>query len=113
LQATGVVDDTNLTLFESNLWLTEIKNVDLAKFAKIKAGNFTQLDLYKIAFDIQVNETSPFLLMELADAEFKNPTKVFEANAGWFSDNNFLAEGGKVYHLQYESFVSELTVEEF
>jgi hypothetical protein len=38
---------------------------------------------------------------------------VFGANAGWFSDNNFLAEGGKVYHLHYESFVSELTVEEF
>jgi hypothetical protein len=51
--------------------------------------------------------------MELADAEYKNPTKVFESNAGWFSDNNFLAEGGKVYHLHYESFVIPITVEEF
>lgn len=42
--------------------------------------------------------TSPFLFMELLDlksaaSDLLGP--VFGANAGWFSDNNFVIEAGK------------------
>jgi hypothetical protein len=37
--------------------------------------------------------------MELADSESNEEFKVFGNNAGWFSDNNFLAEANKVYTI--------------
>jgi hypothetical protein len=37
--------------------------------------------------------------MELADLESNEEFKVFGNNAGWFSDNNFLAEANKVYTI--------------
>ena len=51
--------------------------------------------------------------MELNDSQAAEPFKVFGSNAGWFSDNNFLAEKGQVYTIDYESFSTPITVEDF
>ena len=51
--------------------------------------------------------------MELKDTENPEPFKVFGSNAGWFSDNNFLAEAGQTYTIDYESFSSSISVAEF
>ena len=52
-----------------------------------------------VQFEISVSETSPFLFMELTDSESNEEFRVFGSNAGWFSDNNFLAEANKVYTI--------------
>ena len=51
--------------------------------------------------------------MELNDSLSAEPFKVFGSNAGWFSDNNFLAEQGQVYTIDYESFSAPISVKDF
>jgi len=51
--------------------------------------------------------------MELKDTDYPEPFKVFGSNAGWFSDNNFLAEAGQTYTIDYESFSSPVSITEF
>ena len=49
--------------------------------------------------------------MELADNEVKDSFDiVYGSNAGWFSDNNFVAEGGRVYSIVYSSFSTDISV---
>ena len=49
--------------------------------------------------------------MELADNEVKDSFDiVYGSNAGWFSDNNFVAEGGRVYSIVYSSFATDISV---
>jgi len=51
--------------------------------------------------------------MELADNEVRDSFEiVYGSNAGWFSDNNFVAEGGRVYSIVYNSFSSGISVSE-
>ena len=94
------------------MFLTAIKEANLAQTSKISTQNFKQVSEKSVQFDISVSETSPFLFMELADLESNEEFKVFGNNAGWFSDNNFLAEANKVYTIQYDSFSSKISVED-
>ncbi len=58
-----------------------------------------------------VSELSLFLFMELADSKVKDSFDVvYGSNAGWFSDNNFIAEAGHVYKISYTSFKTKITV---
>lgn len=73
-----------------------------------------------IAFDVSVNATAPFLFLELKNTaavydSYKKSSGVFVASetAGWFSDNNFLAEVGRVYSLTYSPYRNSLTVDDF
>jgi hypothetical protein len=52
--------------------------------------------------------------MELADKQEKDSFDlVYGSNAGWFSDNNFVAEGGRTYTIEYSSFKFDIDVEDF
>jgi hypothetical protein len=81
------------------MFLTAIKEASLAQRSQISTRNFQQVNKKSVQFEILVSETSPFLFMELADSESNEEFKVFGSNAGWFSDNNFLAEANKVYTI--------------
>lgn len=37
---------------------------------------------------------------------------MFGSNAGWFSENNFVAEAGRMYTIIYTSFSSDISIEE-
>lgn len=52
--------------------------------------------------------------MELADKQEKDSFDlVYGSNAGWFSDNNFVAEGGRTYTIEYSSFKFDIDAEDF
>lgn len=93
--------------------MSEMKNTALVKDPLITASNFIQVNEKIVRFNVSVSETSPFFFMELRDSENVEPFKVFGSNAGWFSDNNFVAEKGVSYTIDYESFSSPVTVNDF
>lgn len=100
-------------LYNSYLYLSPMKDAKLVQNPQISTNNFVQINEKTIRFNVKVSENSPFLFMELKDSTTTEPFKVYGSNAGWFSDNNFLAEKGQTYTIDYESFSSEITVEEF
>lgn len=90
-----------------------MKDAQLVANPVITTSNFVQVNEKIVRFNINVSETSPFLFMELKDTETAEPFKVFGSNAGWFSDNNFVAEKGQTYTIDYESFSSPISVDDF
>jgi len=52
--------------------------------------------------------------MELQDKDEKQEllAPVHGSNAGWFSDNNFVAEAGRVYTIKYTSFSRNISINE-
>ena len=101
-------------------FLGPIKSAPLAASPVITVRNVAQVSDSVVAFDVSVSETSPFLFLELNTLGAKAAKKtsigevgVFAEAAGWFSDNNFVAEKGVVYTLTYASFSTTLSVEEF
>lgn len=94
--------------------LTIMKESALPKDTNIQFLNFQQVSKHEVSFDITVNATSPFLFLEYTNGVkevSQASTGVFKQYAGWFSNNNFLAEPGITYHLTYTSFVQEMTVD--
>ena len=79
----------------------------------VTINNVTQLSTREVAFSLAVDHTSPFLWLELTSsaATIANGASG-TLNAGWFSDNNFLAEANVVYHLRYFSWTESVTVED-
>lgn len=83
------------------------------------------ISTHEIQFTVSVNGTSPFLFLELRDElesahdkKKKEQTstmsaEIFGANAGWFSDNNFVAEVGQSYELKYTSYSAQLDIATF
>jgi hypothetical protein len=53
-----------------------------------------QVSARKVSFTVSVDKTSPFLFFELSDKQVEQDllSNVFGSNAGWFSDNNFVAQ---------------------
>ena len=100
-------------LYNTYLFSSQMKDAQLAANPEISTSNFVQVNDKLVRFNINVSETSPFLFMELKDSETSEPFKVFGSNAGWFSDNNFLAEKGTTYTIDYESFSSPISVADF
>jgi len=101
-------------------FLGPIKSAPLAGSPVITVSNVAQVSDSEVSFDVSVSETSPFLFLELntlgAKAQKKASAQeigVFAEAAGWFSDNNFVAEKGAVYTLTYASFSTTLSVEDF
>jgi diphthamide biosynthesis methyltransferase len=37
---------------------------------------------------------------------------VFGSNAGWFSENNFVAEADRIYTIIYTSFSNDISIQE-
>ena len=79
----------------------------------VTVNNVTQLSIREVAFSLAVDQTSPFLWLELASS----PATIASGasgtlNAGWFSDNNFLAEANVVYRINYFSWSESITVED-
>ena len=99
--------------------LTTMKDSNYPKETNINDANFVQVSSNQIAFDVTVNSTSPFLFLEYTNSESSlhnkdaNNNGVFQQYAGWFSDNNFLAEPMSTYHLTYTSFVDDISVDVF
>jgi hypothetical protein len=116
-------------------FLTPIKDADLVSSVKISVGNFSVIGPYDIAFSISVSSTSPFLLLELDDDvsttdhsgsqdKASSPSGVRGTRglrgegvtgpeAGWFSNNNFLAIAHESYRLTYTSYNRQIKIESF
>jgi hypothetical protein len=102
-------------LFPSYTFLTPIKSAKLPESPQISFGDFRQISSTVVGFSATVSVTSPYFFMELQDGIASSTSKsgVFGANAGWFSDNNFVAEAGVQYSLTYTSFGNNLGVGDF
>jgi hypothetical protein len=70
---------------------------------------------WDVTFSVTVDRSSPFLWLEVARRSPAADTiTTTSAAAGWFSDNNFLAEAGVTYRLRYTSWQEEVgTADEF
>lgn len=114
LKASGSIKGQELNVYDSFLFLDQVKNLYLESNVEITTTSFVQTSANQVSFKVQVSDLSPFLFMELADKEVKDSFDiVYGSNAGWFSDNNFLAEAGRIYEITYTSFSSPITVDEF
>jgi len=116
--SSAVVDSTGATLdlYPSFTFLSYVKDAVLVTPSAIVIGNINSVSDTEISFTVSVDATSPFLFLELQDATSEKSTStsgVFGSNAGWFSDNNFVAEANVVYSLTYTSYKSGLDVKSF
>ena len=97
--------------------LTTMKDTELLSSPHAIFSNFHQVSDKTIQFDLTINVTSPFLFLEYTNEEFASKASaaegVFGRYAGWFSDNNFVAEGGETYRIAYTSFASHITMDDF
>jgi len=98
-------------------FLAPMKDILLSRAAAVTIGRVAQVTPYIVSFQLSVNATSPFLLMELTDeastaagAGGGGGAGVYKENAGWFSDNNFIAEQDKEYSLSYTSYRDPISV---
>jgi beta-mannosidase len=89
-------------------FLDTFKNLNLTTKPNIRTTEFQHISPTTIQFLLEVDLVSPFLFMELtgSNALVENPAGkgVNNVNAGWFSDNNFLALPGVQYRITYTSF---------
>lgn len=110
------LDETDVHLL-NYLPLATWKEIALEADVAIQTSNFKRISATDVSFDLSLNVTSPFLFLELKNspvsfASYKT-AGVYKNNAGWFSDNNFLAEAGRVYHLEYHSHQPIMSVDDF
>jgi beta-mannosidase len=120
--ASSAADSTSRRHLEAWKALAPMKEVDLVASPVINVDNFHSLASNIIAFEVTVSAASPSLFFELMDEEEQDVAKskdqltgVIGSAAGWFSDNNFLAEAGRSYSIEYHAVDLELvlTVESF
>jgi beta-mannosidase len=113
--STGISVTT--ALYPAFSFLTYMKDAKLSAQSSVTLSGFRQVSPLEVEFDVSVNATSPFLFLELVDEasvlDGVEPAPsaaaaaktveggVFAHNAGWFSDNNFVAEAGSVYRIRY------------
>jgi hypothetical protein len=94
--------------------MTTMKNTQFGPSSKALVSSIKQLSETKIQFQVAVNTTSPFLFMELKDSDISTSgVGVNNANAGWFSDNNFLALANQMYEITYTSYNSIGSIDTF
>jgi beta-mannosidase len=113
LQATSLNLRTSQlsTLPAVPFYLETFKEIGLTVKPQIVTRDFQQLSPTSIEFLLEVDQVSPFLFMELTGpnqlltAEGRSSDGVNNVNAGWFSDNNFLALPGEQYSLTYTSLL--------
>jgi beta-mannosidase len=110
------------TIPSSYFFLTTIKESILSTNPTITINNYNQLSSNQIEFYISVDQTSPFLFMEIKDydeviSELNKDNQekigVFGCNAGWFSDNNFVAIANNKYLITYTSYSTDLNINKF
>ncbi len=101
-------------------FLTPIKNAALDSSVSVKLTEITQLSAHEFECVVTTSATSPFLFLELNNMIGVEPgvganTKLgVTTAAGWFSDNNFVAEANVPYRIQYTAFHSDsLTLKQF
>jgi hypothetical protein len=103
-------------------FLSPVKTNTLTDNPHITVANVQQVDAQTVSFDVSVNASSPFLFLEINNLDFPPTTAlpagggaggINGASAGWFSDNNFVAEKGQVYRLTYSSYAVLLSVADF
>ena len=81
---------------------------------RISIADVVCVSKWEATFSLTVDRTSPFLWLELARLPSASATTTATAAAGYFSDNNFLAETGVTYRLRYLSWKEEVgTADEF
>lgn len=104
-------------LYPAVAFLAPIKTATLSPRPTITVANIQQESDHTVTFDLTVDATSPFLFLELSNLASVEQASllvgVFGPAAGWFSDNNFVAEQGVVYKLSYTSYSTSLSVEDF
>ena len=114
-QYVAEVDSSYAAIPQSAFFLDTFNNIDLADAPAFAISNMRQQSTHSVSFIVSANVTSPFLFLELnnnnnnsqetADRSHSSNAEdgVNGANAGWFSDNNFLALANEDYTLTYHA----------
>jgi beta-mannosidase len=109
-QYAEIEDSSRVSIPPSAFYLDTFSNAELATSPVFDISNFKQNCEHSVSFTVTANVTSPFMFLELnnnnnVDSQKASSTEkgVNTANAGWFSDNNFLALAKEEYHLTYSS----------
>ncbi len=104
-----------LKTYPSFTFLSTMAEAKLASNPTFTLNNFVSKG-NEIQFSLTSDLTAPFLFMELGNTQLKDnladsTTKGVYSKyyAGWFSDNNFVAEAGVQYNLMY-TFTSEESI---
>jgi len=105
-------------LYPSVAFLAPIKEATLSPRPEFIVQNLSQVNSRTVSFVLTVSVTSPFVFLELNDVDSQwgedvQGSGVNGASAGWFSDNNFVAEQGETYSLTYTSYSVDLSVDAF
>lgn len=125
-QYAAEVDSTYSAIPQSAFYLDTFINAELASGPAFVISNMLQQSAHVVSFTVSANVTSPFLFLELNNNNHDSDSKVEAggplssksqegvngANAGWFSDNNFLAVANAEYTLTYHA-VEEVDVTVF
>jgi beta-mannosidase len=97
--------------------LETFKTINLTNKPQLVMRDFQPLSPNTIQFILEVDQVAPFLFMELTGPNtlVKDPSGsgVNNINAGWFSDNNFLALPGREYSLTYTALLPIENIEEW
>ncbi|CAM9099598.1 unnamed protein product [Ectocarpus fasciculatus] len=93
-----------------------VSNIAQSVDFKLSDFYFDEINARTVHFALTLNETSPFVVLELSSAEsVEGNSQVLDATAGWFSDNNFVGIAGVVYEMSYTFFapLEELSEQQF
>jgi hypothetical protein len=109
-----VTAKTNQLQLEDFVPLTTYNKIPFDTNVNIQITNLQQIASNIVQFIVQTNVTSPSLFLELTNtnhaAEVYKLAGVYQENAGWFSQNNFLAEANTAYTVQYIGYQQEISV---
>jgi len=108
-----------LKTYPSFIFLSTMAEAKLASNPTFAVNNFVSKG-NEIQFSLTSDVTAPFLFMELGNTQEEKDDLIASTTtttkgvfnkyyAGWFSDNNFVAEAGVQYNLMY-TFTSEESI---
>lgn len=109
----GTSDKSTVFVPEAVHFLTSIKYAtNIGQSVQFSITDMVALnseDDAVIQFTLTMNETSPFVLLELWPSESREggQSELLDGIAGWFSDNNFVGVAGTPYTLSYTFFDRE------
>lgn len=113
--STSHVGDIVTSLPVVPYYMTTMKAASLGASSTPVITDVELISSNQVQFSLSVNTTSPFFFMELKDSPSPSavPAGIHGDNAGWFSENNFLAVAGTEYSITYTSFQTISNTKEF
>ena len=106
--ASGNSGDVDIHVPDAVHYLTAMKYANGLTSGSVQFSVFDftieSLGSRTVNFSLKLNETSPFILMELVSVKESAESSLLDSLAGWFSDNNFVGVESTIYRLSYTYF---------